>query len=214
MSGSVICVRRGVAGLLCSTAGRDGGDRADQSGVGMLEFLIALVVFSTGVMGLLSVQLLGMQIIQEANQRSVATALARDILERIQANPINAAAYVADNIGDAGRPIPLPAANCDHADCSATELAVFDLWQWQALLLGSSVKYRGLDIGGLRAPLACIRHRQGVVAVVVSWPKGATGDQSVSFDCRKVGSGPGLQSFGGVPAGRHRLQLLTYVAGG
>ncbi|RLA48698.1 MAG: hypothetical protein DRQ98_14465, partial [Gammaproteobacteria bacterium] len=49
-----------------------------QKGVGLLEVLIALLIFTTGMMGLLSTQLAGKKAGYEATQRSIATALARD----------------------------------------------------------------------------------------------------------------------------------------
>jgi type IV pilus assembly protein PilV len=214
MSSSVISEGREVEELLPPPAMPGSVFGVDQCGVGMLEFLIALMIFSTGVMGLLSVQLASMKAVHEANQRSVATTLARDILERIQANPINAAAYVVRNVGDASRPVPVPVADCDDADCSTVQLAAFDLWQWETLLLGAAVKHRGLNVGGLRSPLACISHQQGVVDVVISWRGGSSASQSPALDC--VGSGPGadVEREGKNNAGRHQLQLSTYVAGG
>ena len=214
MSISLICHRRDAVETLPPPAPSGCMRWVDQCGVGMLEFLIALMIFSTGVMGLLSVQLASMKAVQEANQRSMATTLARDILERIQANPINAGAYVVRNVGDASRPVPVPVADCDHADCSTAQLAAFDLWQWETLLLGAAVKNGALNVGGLRSPLACISHQQGVVDVVISWRGGSSASQSPVLDC--VGSGPDadVEREGNNNAGRHQLQLSTYVAGG
>ena len=214
MSSSVIGAGREVGETLPPPALSGSLLGVGQCGVGMLEFLIALTIFSTAVMGLLSVQLASMKAVQEANQRSMATTLARDILERIQANPINAGAYVVRNVGDASRPVPVPVADCDHADCSTAQLAAFDLWQWETLLLGAAVKNGALNVGGLRSPLACISHQQGVVDVVISWRGGSSASQSPVLDC--VGSGPDadVEREGNNDAGRHQLQLSTYVAGG
>jgi type IV pilus assembly protein PilV len=214
MSTSLISAGRQVGELLPPPAQPGSVFGVGQCGVGMLEFLIALMIFSTAVMGLLSVQLASMKAVHEANQRSVATALARDILERIQANPINAGAYVARNVGDPGRPVPVPVTDCDDADCSTAQLAAFDLWQWQTLLLGAAVKHLALNVGGLRSPLACISHQQGVVGVVISWRGGSSARQSPALDC--MGSGPSadVAREGENNAGRHHLQLATYVAGG
>jgi type IV pilus assembly protein PilV len=214
MSRSVIAEVREVGEPLPPPALPDSVLGAGQCGVGMLEFLIALMIFSTGVMGLLSVQLASMKAVHEANQRSVATALARDILERIQANPINAAAYVARNVGDASRPVPVPVADCDDADCSTTQLAAFDLWQWETLLLGAAVKHRDMNVGGLLSPLACISHQQGVVGVVISWRGSSSASESPALDCVANGPDADVEMEGKNNAGRHHLQLSTYVAGG
>jgi type IV pilus assembly protein PilV len=140
-----------------------------QKGVGLLEVLIALLVFTTGMMGLLSTQLAGKKAGYEATQRSVATALARDILERMQANPGQIAAYVVNNAGDQENPLPMPATNCEQTDCTPLQLAVFDLWQWESLVMGVSEKQGGSNVGGLVSPRACIFREDGAVSVAISW---------------------------------------------
>ena len=41
-----------------------------ESGMGMLEYLLALLIFSTGMMGLMSAQLVAKKVVHEASQRS------------------------------------------------------------------------------------------------------------------------------------------------
>jgi type IV pilus assembly protein PilV len=155
---------------------RGGGQRGGgQTGVGLLEVLIALLIFSTGMMGLLSTQLAGKKAGYEATQRSIATALARDILERVQANPGQISGYVVNNAGDQENPLSIPATNCEQEDCTPVQLAAFDLWQWESLLLGVSEKQGGSNVGGLVSPRACIFRESGVfdesggVSVAISW---------------------------------------------
>jgi type IV pilus assembly protein PilV len=140
-----------------------------QKGAGLLEVLIALLIFSTGMMGLIATQLAGKKAGYEATQRSIATALARDILERVQANPGQVTAYVVNNAGDQGDPLSIPAANCERADCTPAQLADFDLWQWESLLLGTSEQHDGANVGGLVSPRACIFQQGDVVSVAISW---------------------------------------------
>lgn len=140
-----------------------------QHGVGMLEFLVALLVFSVGMIGLLSAQLTGKKASYDASQRSTATALVRDIVERMRANPGQAGAYQVVGAGDAGSRLPTPDADCDMTDCSAEQLAAFDLWQWEAQLVGESEQDAVGDAGGLVAPRACIHSVDGEVDVVIRW---------------------------------------------
>lgn len=139
------------------------------SGVGMLEFLVALLIFSVGMIGLMSAQLTGKKASFDASQRSTATALVRDILERMRANPSQAAAYQVVAAGDEGSRLPQPDADCGVTDCSAEQLAAFDLWQWESLLVGESAQEAAGNTGGLVAPRACIRSADGEVDVVISW---------------------------------------------
>ena len=154
-----------------------------QKGVGMLEVLIALLIFSTGMMGLLSTQLAGKKAAYEATQRSIATALARDILERVQANSGQASGYVVQNAGDQNNQLPIPATNCEQADCTPVQLATFDLWQWESLLLGVSEQQVGSNVGGLVSPRACISNEDGVVSVAISWLGASSAREPAESEC-------------------------------
>jgi type IV pilus assembly protein PilV len=142
---------------------------AIQGGVGMLEFLIALLVFSVGMIGLMSAQLIGKKASFDASQRSAATALARDIVERMRANPGQTMAYRVVGAGDATSRQPTPDADCSITDCSAEQLAAYDLWQWESHLVGESAQDAVGNAGGLVAPRACIGSADGEVHVVISW---------------------------------------------
>jgi type IV pilus assembly protein PilV len=135
----------------------------------MLEFLVALLVFSVGMIGLMSAQLTGKKTSYDASQRSTATALVRDIVERMRANPGQTMAYRVVGAGDATSRLPTPDADCDTTDCSAEQLAAFDLWQWESLLVGESEQDAVGNAGGLVAPRACIHSADGEVDVVIRW---------------------------------------------
>jgi type IV pilus assembly protein PilV len=178
----------------------------------MLEFLVALLIFSVGMMGLISAQLVGKRAGFEAAQRSVATVLARDILERIRANPGQVAAYRNASIGDADHRLSAPSTDCDAADCSAAQLAEFDLWQWEALLLGENEQ--GVDGGsaGLVAPRACITTEGGHVVVAISWRGAANAVEMPQSACAEPGE-DSPAGADGVMTQRRRLVLSTFIAG-
>ena len=157
--GRQLVTTRGCIDLSCSR----------QKGLGLLEVLVALLIFSTGMMGLLAIQVAGKKAGYEATQRSIATALARDILERMQANPGQISAYEVNNAGDWENPLSMPAINCAQADCTPVQLAAFDLWQWESLVLGVSEQQGGSNVGGLVSPRACIFREDGLVSVAISW---------------------------------------------
>ena len=157
------------------------GVRRLQLGCGLIEVLVAVLVFSTGMMGLAAAQLVGKKAGYEATQRSIATTLVVDILERIRANPGELAAYAADNVGDEGAGMPLPATDCALRSCLPGELASYDLWQWESLLLGSAEQEGARYVGGLVSGRACILHDRGGVSVAVSWRGvGPAGDTQAS----------------------------------
>ena len=175
-------------------------------GIGMLEFLIALLIFSTGMMGLLAAQLAGKSVGYDANQRSVATALARDILERMRANPRHIGSYTIRDIGDAKRRLPKPAADCNALHCSAKQLAAFDLWQWESLLVGESERYEGSNVGGLLLPRACITSDGGVVSIAITWLGTGTGGIVPVADCDRDADPEENRT-----QRRHQLAISTFI---
>jgi type IV pilus assembly protein PilV len=185
-----------------------GVDRS--GGIGMLEFLIALLIFSMGMMGLLSAQLAGKQAGFGASQRSVATSLARDILERMRANSGQIQAYQVSDAGDASRRLPLPDTDCETAACSAVQLAAFDLWQWESLLLGETEKYSEGYAGGLVSPRACINAEGGTVVVAISWGSATEAAYAPGAVC---GGDEVLDNAtpGGDMKQRHQIAISTFI---
>jgi type IV pilus assembly protein PilV len=181
----------------------------------MLEFLLALLIFSVGMLGLMSAQLAGKRAVFEAGQRSTATALARDILERIRANPGQLDAYeLAVAAGDESARLPSPGADCDAVPCTAEQLAAFDVWQWESLLLGESEQVGGDSTGGLVSPRGCIRRDGAEVTVTISWLASAPDGSAVASGCDTEGSGPASPVDAGIEATRrHHLAIATFIAG-
>jgi type IV pilus assembly protein PilV len=180
---------------------------ARQRGVGMIEVLIALLVFSIGMLGLTSMQLTAKRTGYEASQRSIATSLARDILERMRANPDQLTAYV---VSDLGGSTVTAAVNCNTADCDPAQLAQRDLLEWSNLLLGAAetLTLSGAtnNAGGLVDARACITHNNGNVAVAIAWHGVAEMTNPAESDC---GEASGLYGTGNVQ--RRLLVMSTYI---
>lgn len=142
-------------------------------GVAMVELMVALLVFSTGMLGLFAAQLGGKRAGYDALQRSVATALAGDILERVRANPGHAPLYAVAIAADGAQPPPVPEADCDSLACTGAQLAAFDVWHWRKRLLGAAEAGDAIDApdrsGSLRSPRACITATDGMVEVAITW---------------------------------------------
>ena len=66
---------------------RAGAFRARPTGASLVEVLVALLVVAAGALGLVGLQIVSAQNNRAALQRSLATLLAGDMLERIRANP-------------------------------------------------------------------------------------------------------------------------------
>ncbi len=74
-------------------------ERARSAGIGLVEVLVALLVFSVGILGVTAMQLAAKRSGYEATQRSIATSLARDIIERMRSNPGQLPGYVVSDLG-------------------------------------------------------------------------------------------------------------------
>lgn len=98
-------------------------------GFTLLEVLIAIVVLSIGMLGIASLQAYGQRSNHSAYLRSQATALAYDMIDRMRANMAgvqngnyNAVDTTAGTYSNPG---------CDTATCSSSQMAQYDMYDWQ-----------------------------------------------------------------------------------
>jgi len=82
---------------------------AAQSGLGLIEILVTVLVLGIGILGVASTQVVSLQMSSQSQSRSQAVLLAEDLLDRIRANPDNPAAYA------------LTAGNAQGADSGACD---------------------------------------------------------------------------------------------
>lgn len=113
-----------------------------QKGVTLIEVLVTLLITTVGLLGLAALQLNALQSTVDSGQRSQAVWLMQDLIERMRASPqaTNSHYQAAVNCG------ALPKMCADQmtatgmqsgSDCSAEEIARFDLWE-------ASCPYSGL----------------------------------------------------------------------
>jgi type IV pilus assembly protein PilV len=102
-----------------------------QKGFTLIEILVAVVVLSIGLLGLAGLQARSLQFNKSAEQRSQATILAYDIIDRMRANRALAEAGSYDLALGTG---PGATVNCETGTCSTANLATYDLNQWLCLL--------------------------------------------------------------------------------
>ncbi|MDD5389223.1 MAG: type IV pilus modification protein PilV [Gallionellaceae bacterium] len=100
-----------------------------QAGFSMLEVMVTLVVLSTGLLGVANLQVEALRGNQGAYLASVAAQQAQDMAERMNANRAGVDANLYDHL-DAS--IPAMPVNCQSADCTPTNLSVFDHNRWNA----------------------------------------------------------------------------------
>lgn len=188
-------------------------------GLALPELLVALLVFSGGILALLHNQFLGARLAQEALQRSLATALARDLVTRIQLNPGRAEAYRVDGPGDIRGEERGPEVDCGSAHCDPDAWSSFESWQWRRLLHGRPVFLEGGDVvdggdrdgAGLIAPAVCVARTGAVATVAVGWFTREAADPPAAYRCRE-GDIAALSGTGR-PAGLYSVKLHAWVGG-
>jgi len=148
--------------------------RRDQ-GFTLIEVLIAFVVLSVGVLGIISLLIMSKSSLHQSIQRTRAVDLADGIVERIRVNPAGLAAYIGSNpLGN--DTLDDPALDCTAASCTPEQLAAHDLWAWEQALDGARITIDGENSGGLISPVACITftalnglNRSGMLNVIIQW---------------------------------------------
>ena len=65
-----------------------------QSGIGLIEVLIALVVFALGVVAMAGLQLATISMTMDSTQRTYVISKSQDIADRIRSNGIPASTYL------------------------------------------------------------------------------------------------------------------------
>lgn len=175
------------------------------NGFSLLEFLIALLVFTTGLLGLGSASLTARKTTFESAQYSVATTMAADLLERIRANSSQRSVYLLGGAqgwdGAPGR----PETDCQRQACTAAELAQFDLWQWHAALQGAATRLSDNAVPVLSDVRVCLTEVDGSIRVVLSWLGSTLFAMAASSTC-----GPDEPANDG-EASRRQVMLSTYI---
>ena len=108
-----------------------------QSGVSIVEILVAVLILSVGSLGIVSLQLAGMKYSAGAYARTQIVILSDDIVNRMKANRDFALDFDAD--GDIGTDFPYEVANftgaipfvsCATQNCDLDEIVDQDLASW------------------------------------------------------------------------------------
>ncbi|CAN5784739.1 hypothetical protein BH11PSE13_BH11PSE13_06590 [soil metagenome] len=158
-----------------------------QSGVTLIESLVATTVLAIGILSLLTVQIRTLAETQTSVHRAQAVRAIEDLAERIKANPdgfgqLRAGAYTSP--WDATPNVASDA--CDANACSPAELARSDIAQWRKTIS------RTLPLGQANVftdeSVAAADRRQ--LGVMVGWRANErTGDGASPFDLKVDAAG-------------------------
>jgi type IV pilus assembly protein PilV len=182
------------------------------TGFSLIELLIAVIVFSVGVLAVAGLQTVSKQSNYESLQRTTASHVAHGILEDMRTNGSAINTYLASpNLGGgviADEPVP----NCSSmaAECNATQKALHDLWFWEDFIDGSHETGAAGASGGLISPTICVAGPEagsaGIYIVSIVW----RGVVSMSSDVpNQCGAGSGL--YGDGDEFRRVMTIPTFI---
>jgi len=180
-------------------------------GFSLLELLIALVVFSIGMLAIAGLQTVSKQANYEALQRTTAAQVANGMLEDMRTNGNGIDIYAAA-VQVGGGSIPAePAPTCRDADeCNAAQKAAHDLWFWEQILDGNFETNAGVAAGGLVLPTMCIAGPPGggagVYQITIVWRGTASITNNIANACGAASGNYGAQS-----QFRRIVQIPTYI---
>jgi type IV pilus assembly protein PilV len=122
--------------------------RKTQSGVSMVEVLVALVVMSIGMLGIAALYIESVKASRGALLRTQAVGLASDMADRIRANRLGAARYALALGAN-----PPAAQNCvNGVNCTVNQLADDDLNRWVNTVRGPA----GMPWNGAAPPRTAV----------------------------------------------------------
>jgi len=142
----------------------------------LIEILITIVVFSIGLLTVAGLQVLAKKSNYDAIQRTTASNLVSDIVERMRSNPQQLADYFTTGVGagSGNTALGTPTPNCSTASCDAGEMATYDQWQWEQNIDGATEQTAGgVNTGGLVTPTGCVAGPvgggSGVYTITIAW---------------------------------------------
>lgn len=135
------------------------------TGFTLIEVLIAMLVLAVGLLGLAGLQAASLKNNQSAYNRSQATQLAYDLADRMRANIVGKASYMAMLPSSAtAKP------NClTTTGCSVTDMATNDLYQWNLAVTTT-----------LPSGIGTITVTAGVYTITVNWDEDRDGDDTTN----------------------------------
>lgn len=160
-----------------------------EKGMTFIEVLIALVIMVTGILGAVAMQATAKKGSFDAMQRSLASSLAQDIIERMRSNDATALAnYTGTDYGVVLNAAPNKRCKTVDGLCTATEMANNDQYEWELALMGADVKNGTNNTGGLVDARACVSVNNNAVTVVITWQGRTELVNGSTEDCGDTGS--------------------------
>lgn len=129
-------------------------------GFALVEVMVAMVIILIGVLGVAGMQLLAYSATAEAGNQNTATTLASSMAAKMVANGASGfwgappAAVIVNGSSTTGWPSG-PLVDCTANTCNSTQMAYYDLSQWQSQLSGLPSGYGSITCPTGATPAIC-----------------------------------------------------------
>lgn len=180
-------------------------------GFSLIELLIALIVFSVGLLAVAGLQTVSKQANFEALQRTTGSQIAYGLLEEMRVNGDAIDVYLAAGEIGGGSRGGEPAPNCAGiSECNAAQKAAHDLWFWEQVLDGNLEMSDNAGAGGLVLPTLCVGGPAGggggIYTVTIAWRGTASMTNANANACGSAGG-----NYGDANEFRRIMQIPTYI---
>lgn len=150
--------------------------RYTQHGTSLIEVLVSMLILLIALLGLAGLQVQAQQSEVESYQRAQALILLQDMAGRIDANRKVAACYAVTTDPDNGTPFfgtnsPLGAPTCTLGTAEQQAIAVYDMADWNSLLLGAAEVAAGSSTGAMIGARGCVSYdpATNLYTVAIAW---------------------------------------------
>ena len=189
--------------------------QSGQRGVTLIDAMIALVIFSIGMLAIAALQTVSKTSNFEAIQRSHGASLTYDLFERMRMNTGALLTYVPGGSVEYkySDTLTTPSADCSVNACSSSDMANWDLYEFQQMLRGDNEKVGTKNMGGIVKPTVCITGpTNGQYTLTIVW-RGQT--KITNQNASTCGSEAGIGAYDNAAhddfAYRRILSINTYL---
>ena len=147
-----------------------------QRGFNLIEVMVSLVIFSIGLLGLAGLQQVGLAQNSTAMQRTIAMSQAYDIFDRMRNNKST----------DYSTAAPASTPNCITSACSTSQIASYDLYEWNLALTNALPNGKGFITGSTTGYIVSVgwdEKRTGLTPTSCN-PAAPTGIKCISIQGR------------------------------
>lgn len=161
-----------------------------QQGFTLIEVLVAMLITSFGLLGIAGLVVTSLRYNQTASQRSMATQLAADIMDRMRSNSfavVDANGVLQTNYMKPIMTLSQPSPYCtgfnaaSNPSCSPAQMADSDLYDWKTSLVNQLPGGQGVIQWAPGTPSGAAAgavFRQ--IQVIVTWKEAGMGDKNWS----------------------------------